>query len=185
MNPCIYLCSFLQFTEWTIKELFLNRRARKGEEVSGGQGCLQFQGNAKCRESWAELRGPKSKLPAAGEPMRSLPAPATNPREARKLEPPVSQNAGVKLLKTRGKSDPLHHTDFAQPAGGWRVSTERERVRVAVGELSGWRADRHYSKNRASRWSPCSNLDSSTLLPLNTSNHIHHHPYPPGYRILI
>ena len=58
--------------------------------------------------------------------MRSLPAPATHPREARKLEPQVSQNAGAKLLKTRGKSDPLHHTHFAHPAGGWRVSTERE-----------------------------------------------------------
>ena len=83
--------------------------------------------------------------------MRSLPAPATNPREARKLEPPVSQNTGAKLLKTRGKSDPLHHTHFAHPAGGWRVSTERERVRVVVAELSGWWADRHYSKNRGSR----------------------------------
>lgn len=58
--------------------------------------------------------------------MRSLPAPARNPREARKLQPPVSQNAGTKLLKTRGKSDPLHHTHFTHPAGGRRVSTERE-----------------------------------------------------------
>ena len=99
---------------------------QESEKRYQDKGVYTFQGNAKCRESSAELRGPKSKLPAAGEPMRSLPAPATNPREAWKLEPPVSQNVGTKLLKTRGKSDPLHHTHLAHPAGGRRVSTESQ-----------------------------------------------------------
>lgn len=104
MNPLIYLYSFLQFAKRTIKELFFNRQTRKGEVLSGDKGVNIFQGNAMCREASTELRGPKSKLLSAGEPMRSLPAPAANPREVQELEAPVSHKAGSRpLIKNKGK----------------------------------------------------------------------------------
>lgn len=67
----------------------INKKGDKGVKVWG---------NAKCKEAFAEPRGPMQELPAVEEPMRSLPAPAANPGEVLELEAPVSQKAGTRQM---------------------------------------------------------------------------------------
>lgn len=98
MSTGVYLysfCSLLQSTKRTIKEFLKYRQTKKREELSRDRGVNMFWGNGKCRKALAELRGPKSKPPAVGEPM-SLPTPATNPSEVQELEAPVFHKSRCK-----------------------------------------------------------------------------------------